>query len=89
MVDKILHENSTYTLSNFNVMKNDMPFKASEHKYRLIWTGASTAVDVNVHNIPSPGLKFKPIAEILAGMWKPDVLYSELVINLSKNILQY
>lgn len=73
MVDKILQENSTYTISNFNVLNNDLPFKASEHKYKLKWTGG-TAVDVDVHNIPSPGLKFKPFAEILTGKWKADLL---------------
>jgi hypothetical protein len=81
MVDKLLTENSTYTLSNFNVLKNDLPFKASEHKYKLRWTGGTTAVDVNVHNIPVPEMKFKPFAEILAGKWRPDQLCREFVIK--------
>ncbi|AES60186.1 putative nucleic acid-binding protein [Medicago truncatula] len=52
MYDLILKENNTYTLSNFQVGTNDLLFKASYHKYRLKWTGGTTAVDVNVHNIP-------------------------------------
>jgi len=63
MVGKILQENATYTLSNFNVLKNDLPFKSSDHKFKLRWIGGTTAVGVNVHNIPVVDLKFKPFAE--------------------------
>jgi len=73
----ILQENNTYTLSNFQVRINDLLFKASDHKYRLNWTGGTTTVDVNAHNIPNLVLKFKPFTEILSGKWRSDVLYSE------------
>ncbi|RHN55670.1 putative nucleic acid-binding protein [Medicago truncatula] len=76
--DIILQEDNTYTLSNFQVGKNDLLFKASDHKYRLKWTGGTTAVDVNVHNIPHPILKMKPLAEIISGKWRSDMLYREL-----------
>ena len=75
--DMILQENNTYTLSNFQVRSNDLLFKASDYKYRLNWTGGTTAVDVNAHNIPNPVLKFKPFTESLSGKWRSDVLYSE------------
>lgn len=77
MYDQILKENSTYTLSNFKVGPNDLLFKSSDHKHRLKWTGGTTAVDVNVHNIPHPALKFKPLAEIISGKCRSDLLYRE------------
>jgi len=46
-------------------------------------------VDVDVHNIPSPGMKFKPFAEILTGKWKPDILVREFVINLCLHIVHF
>lgn len=80
MYDLILKENNTYTLSNFQVGTNDLLFKASYHKYRLKWTGGTTAVDVNVHNIPNPILKIKPLAEIISGQWWSDILYYECLM---------
>jgi len=71
----MLVENSTYTLSNFHVMNNDLIFKASEHKYKLKWTGGTNVVDVNKHKIPDAPIKFKPLAEIVAGKWRADLLY--------------
>ena len=65
--DKILEENATYTLSNFQVVSNDLVFKASEHKFQLKWTGGTNVVDINVHDVPKPDIKFKPFAEIISG----------------------
>ncbi|RHN78616.1 putative non-specific serine/threonine protein kinase [Medicago truncatula] len=73
--DKMIEENTTYTLSNFLVLTNDLSFKASDNKYKLIWTGGTTAVDPNVHDIPDKDLKFKPFAEIVDRKWRSDLLY--------------
>jgi hypothetical protein len=59
------------------VSSNDLVFKATDHKFVLKWTGGTTAVDVNAHDIPDHLLKFKPFAEIVAGKWRPDLLYSK------------
>ncbi|AES75694.2 DUF223 domain protein [Medicago truncatula] len=67
--DKMIEENTTYTLSNFLVLTNDLFFKASDNKYKLIWTGRTTVVDPNVHDIPDNDLKFKPFVEIVAEKW--------------------
>ncbi|RHN74002.1 putative nucleic acid-binding protein [Medicago truncatula] len=72
--DKILMENTTYTLSNFQVQNNDLAFKASDHKYMLKWNSATNVVDVNLHDIPIPNTKFKPFAEIISGKWRSDLL---------------
>jgi hypothetical protein len=87
MYDLILKENNTYTLSNFEVGTNDLLFKSSDHKYRLKWTGGTTATDVNVHNIPNPPLKMKPLAEIISGKWRPDILYRECLMFIFKTLL--
>jgi len=42
-------------------------FKASEHKFQLKWTGGTNVVDINVHDVPKPDIKFKPFAEIISG----------------------
>lgn len=52
-------------------------FKASEHKFLLKWTGGTTAVDINVHEIPISETKFKPFAEIISGKWRPDILVNK------------
>jgi hypothetical protein len=79
--EKVIEENCTYTLSNFLVQVNDFVFKASEHKFKLIWTGGTTADQVNVHQIPDVALKFKPLAEIAAGRWRSDLLIRKYFIH--------
>ncbi|AES89115.1 plant OB fold protein, putative [Medicago truncatula] len=78
--DKILEENATYTLCNFQVVSNDLVFKASEHKFLLKWTGGTTAEDINVHDVPQSDTKFKPFAEIISGKWKPDILVNAIEV---------
>lgn len=67
-------ENKTYVLSNFEVLPNNLLFKASEHKYTLRWTGGTIVEETNTHQIPHVPIKFKPFAEIVAGKWHPDIL---------------
>jgi len=64
---KILEENVTYTLSNFQVVSNDCLFKALEHKFKLKWTGGTNVVDINVHDVPRSDINFKPFVEIISG----------------------
>jgi hypothetical protein len=82
--DKILEENATYSLSNFQVVSNELVFKASKNKFLSKWTGGTTADDINVHDVPKSDIKFKPFAEIILGKWRPDVLVSEF--NTAYNI---
>lgn len=76
-----MEENNTYTITNFNVLPNDLAFKASNHKYKLRWTGGTTVVDVNMHDIPVDETKFKPFVEIVAGKWRADILVREFNLN--------
>lgn len=59
------------------MLKNDVLFKVSDHKYKLIWTGGTTAVDVNLNDISNTHIKYKPFAEIVFGKWRPDLLFSK------------
>ena len=85
--DKILEENATYTLSNFQVVSNDLLFKASEHKFKLKWTGGTTVVDINVHDALKSETKFKPFAEIISEKWRPDILVSKFTAVYIKLLL--
>lgn len=85
--DKILEENAAYSLSNFQVVSNDLVFKASEHKFLSKWIGGTTADDINVHDVPKSDIKFKPFAEIISGKWRPDVLVSEF--NTAYNLYTF
>jgi hypothetical protein len=64
-------------LSNFNVAKNDLAFKASDHKYKLKWTGGTSVENKNMHTISCDNIKFKPFAEIVTGKWRADLLVRE------------
>jgi len=61
---------------------NDIVFKASNHKYKLKWTGGTTAQQENVHEMPDVDLKFKPFAKIVAGRWRLDLLIRKFFENL-------
>ncbi|RHN42005.1 hypothetical protein MtrunA17_Chr8g0372151 [Medicago truncatula] len=41
---------------------------------KKVWTGGTTAIDVNHHDISNVGLKFKSFAEIITGKWRADLL---------------
>ncbi|XP_058736051.1 uncharacterized protein LOC131608135 isoform X3 [Vicia villosa] len=72
--DSVLTVNNTYTISNFQVMLNDLMFKPSQHKYMLTFTGGTSVSDKNKHDIPQKPLIFTPFCDILAGKGKNDVL---------------
>jgi hypothetical protein len=80
---KEISENNTYTFQNFQVLKNDEQFKLSEHKYKVRFNGATIVKDVNAHNIPDVNPKVKDFAEIHAGKWREDVLYSKNLTSSS------
>jgi len=43
----------------------------------LKWIGGTTAVEINVHDVPKSNTKFKPFAEIISGKCRLDILVSE------------
>ncbi|RHN60508.1 hypothetical protein MtrunA17_Chr4g0026601 [Medicago truncatula] len=74
LYDQILNENNTCTLNDYQIGANDLLFKAYDHKYRLKWTSGTTSINVNVHDILNPLLKFKPFSEIIYEKWRVDLL---------------
>lgn len=77
LYDQILNENNTCTLNDYQIGANDLLFKAYDHKYRLKWTSGTTSINVNVHDILNPLLKFKPFSEIIYEKWRVDLLVRE------------
>ncbi|XP_045792102.1 uncharacterized protein LOC123886871 [Trifolium pratense] len=56
--DILITVNNTYTMQNFQVIKNDDQFKTSCHDYKLRFNGGTLVKDVNVHQIPDAVTKY-------------------------------
>jgi hypothetical protein len=65
------------------VLSKDLVFKASEHKFKLKWTGGTTVVDANQHKINHAALKFKTFTDIVSGKWKPDILVRKYLLQVN------
>lgn len=71
---EILKENSTYTMLNFKVLKNDVVVKASTHPFRLAVSRATIIKPVDFPAIPLASFRFKDFGEILVGNYRNDLL---------------
>ncbi|PNX73057.1 replication factor-A carboxy-terminal domain protein, partial [Trifolium pratense] len=71
----LIIEKNSYTIQNFQVLKNDDQFKQSQHQFKLRLTGGTRVFYVNQHDIPYPMAKFKDFLEIEEGIWRQDFLY--------------
>lgn len=67
-------ENTTFTLQNFDVEKNEMSIKATDHPFRLVFNGGTSVDNIDKHDIPKPSFNFKDFDEIKKGEVRPDVL---------------
>lgn len=67
-------ENTTFTLQNFEVEKNEMSIKATDHPFRLVFNGGTSVDNIDKHDIPKPSFNFKDFDEIKKGGVRPDVL---------------
>lgn len=67
-------ENTTFTLQNFDVEKNEMTIKATNQKFRLVFNAATTIDSIDKHDIPKPPFCFKEFDMIKKGVLRPDVL---------------
>ncbi|KAF1884561.1 hypothetical protein Lal_00028440, partial [Lupinus albus] len=59
-----LSENNTYIMHNFNVMRNDLQYKACDHLYRMQFTPGTTL----------KYREFPDIPDILSGYFRSDLL---------------
>ncbi|XP_058750998.1 uncharacterized protein LOC131624017 [Vicia villosa] len=72
--DSQLALNDTVTISNFQVLPNDVVFKPTQHKYLLKFSGGTTVGDRNKHSIPDKVVQVTLFCDIISGKWKKDVL---------------
>ncbi|KAK2403228.1 hypothetical protein P8452_09298 [Trifolium repens] len=69
-----LAENTTFTVQNFEVEKNNISLKCSSHPFKLVFNSCTLIQDLNVHKIPMPEYKFTDFADIKQGKARPDVV---------------
>ncbi|XP_019462435.1 PREDICTED: uncharacterized protein LOC109361385 [Lupinus angustifolius] len=69
-----LLENNTYMMHNFNVMRNDLQFKACDHVYRMLFTSGTTLKHKEFPDIPELQYDFKKFSDILADNLRSDLL---------------
>jgi hypothetical protein len=68
-----LAENTTFTLQNFVVEKNNIPLKCSDHPFKVVFNSSTLIEDINEHKIEHPGYKFQDFEQIKCGKVRPDV----------------
>ncbi|WJX29887.1 hypothetical protein P8452_18484 [Trifolium repens] len=68
-----LAENTTFTLQNFVVEKNNIPLKCSDHPFKVVFNSGTLIEDINEHKIEHPGYKFQDFEQIKCGKVRPDV----------------
>lgn len=61
-------------MHNFTVQHNDLSFKACDHPFKLIVSGATSVRHVQMPDIPFQTFTFKPFSEILDGNYREDLL---------------
>ncbi|KAF1865914.1 hypothetical protein Lal_00033375 [Lupinus albus] len=69
-----LLENKTYVMHNFNVLRNDLQFKACDHVYRMQFTASTTLKQREFPNIPELEYDFKKFSDIISGNFRSDLL---------------
>lgn len=65
---------NTYIMPNFKVPKSDFSFKATNHKFKLIFCGASSAKISYLLDIPQNHMKLISSGDILAGKFQYEFL---------------
>ncbi|KAE9584850.1 hypothetical protein Lalb_Chr25g0282801 [Lupinus albus] len=72
-----LLENNTYVMHNFNVMRNDLQYKACDHLYRMQFTPGTTLKQREFPNISELEYDFKNFSDILSGNFRSDLLIGD------------
>ena len=68
----------SYVMQNFKVSTNDFSFKSTDHKFKLIFCGSTSAKKVPLADMPVNHLKLIGIDAIVKGKYRTNVLYGEL-----------
>ncbi|KAE9591336.1 putative nucleic acid-binding protein [Lupinus albus] len=69
-----LLENNTYVMHNFNVLRNDLQYKACDHVYRMQFTPGTTLKQREFPDIPELQYDLKKFSDILSGNFRSDLL---------------
>lgn len=72
--DTMLKVDHTYTISNFQVVANDLVFKPSCHDYMVNFIGGTSVSDVDKHDIPYKTTQFTSFIDIMIDCFKKDLL---------------
>ncbi|KHN18082.1 hypothetical protein glysoja_020855, partial [Glycine soja] len=69
-----LKENNTYMMHNFKIFNNEGQYKLCLHPYKLIFTGVTIVIEVDLPNIPLKAYEFVNFVDILARTYRRDLL---------------
>ncbi|CAK8565531.1 unnamed protein product [Lathyrus sativus] len=72
--DSALLVDVTCTMSNFQVLPNDLLFRPSNQKYILNFNGGMTIKDVGKHDIPDKICNLTPFPDIISRKWQRNLL---------------
>ncbi|CAI8599226.1 unnamed protein product [Vicia faba] len=78
--DSVLLVNSNYTMSNFQVVPNELLFKPTNHKYILKFISGTTIANIDKHEILEKMTTLTPFADIISGKWQKSLLTSTIPI---------
>ncbi|KAL5063777.1 hypothetical protein RYX36_025514, partial [Vicia faba] len=80
-----LNPNNTYTISNFQVQKNELLFNMCDHGYLLKFTGRTRVSDNNKHTIVEASMNSKKCTGIISGNLRRDRLIGYFMYNSWNN----
>ncbi|KAF1872128.1 hypothetical protein Lal_00033782, partial [Lupinus albus] len=89
-----LLENKTYVMHNFNVLRNDLLFKACDHLFRMQFTAGTTLKQREFLDIPELEYDFKKFSDIISGNFWSDLLidvigvYDKLIFSQTQSNLK-
>ncbi|XP_019447264.1 PREDICTED: uncharacterized protein LOC109350489 [Lupinus angustifolius] len=72
-------------MHNFNVIHNDLQFKACDHAYRMQFSSGTTLKEMDFPDIPLFDDNFKNVGEILAGNFQTDLLVGKYPPSVSNS----
>ncbi|XP_040867682.1 uncharacterized protein [Glycine max] len=78
-----LKENNTYMMHNFKIFNNEGQYKLCLHPYKLIFTGVTIVIEVDLPNIPLKAYEFVNFVDILARTYRRDLLVGVYPITIT------
>ena len=77
-------------MHNFKIFNNEGQYKLCLHPYKLIFTGVTIVIEVDLPNIPLKAYEFVNFVDILARTYRRDLLVGNAIYcQTSFNILYF